>query len=598
MVVGKYRKNNAVKFKMNMESQGRVSRMQTAKHPTFIYFILIAVVSETFLIHFNATSQSMKLSLRIDDLEKELSINKGELAELRSIGSNEKHFYVKHVKDIHKNIQSRVRRGIQKNSQSILRALDKIRSQILRVTKSDFVDKRGCSNVTLVCKKGDRGPRGKPGPRGYKGDIGSKGERGIIGPVGKTGPVGVAGEKGQKGDRGQPGASIERPKMLTKLLTPITKAESENLTLFCEASGNPPSNIRWEFSSQTVNSRYTFPVRGGLLITNVSKRDEGRIQCIAENILGKDTSETKLIVHTMPDVELQSDALTATEGIPFEVVCRADGSPIPKLKWKSGFGYLAARQILSKDQKSLALRFNKPSSSDAGLYICEAHNIIGMVEKPVLLTVDARDCSGYKGKRKSGIYTINPDGKQSFRVFCDMQTGSGGWTVIQRRTDGTMDFFKNWFEYKLGFGTVDKEFWLGNEKIHRLTKRGNTMIRFDLEDVSGNKVFAEYKVFYIDGESDNYKVHVTTYSGTAGDSFSGTNGMQFSTKDRDNDIYNGNCATQFHGAWWYSNCHASNLNGKYLHGLHKSHADGINWLTFKGHYYSLKSTEIKVRPVS
>ena len=581
-----------------MEPQGNISCMQTAKNPTFIYFILIAVVSETLFIHFNATSQSEKLKLRIDDLVKELSINKGELAEFRTIGSNGKHFYMKHVMNMHKNIQSRVRRGIQKNSQSILRALDEVRFQVLQLTKSDFLDKRGCSNATFVCKKGDRGPRGKPGPRGYKGDIGSKGERGIIGPDGKTGPAGVTGQKGQKGDRGQPGDSIERPKMLTNLPSPITKAESENLTLFCEASGNPPSKIRWEFSSQTVNSRYTFPAKGGLLITNVSKNDEGVIRCIAENILGKDITETKFIVHTMPNVVLQSNTLTATEGIPFEVVCRADGSPMPRLKWKSGFGDLAAGQILSKDKTTLTLRFNKPTLSDTGMYICEAQNIIGMAERPVLLTVDARDCSGYKDDRKSGIYTINPDGKQSFRVFCDMQTGSGGWTVIQRRTDGSMDFFKTWFEYKLGFGNVDKEFWLGNEKIHRLTKRKNMMIRFDLEDVNGNKVFAEYNVFYIDGEDANYKIHVSTYSGTAGDSFSGTNGMQFSTKDRDHDTYNGNCATQFHGAWWYSNCHQSNLNGKYLNGPHKSHADGINWLTFKGHFYSLKSTEIKVRPLS
>ena len=87
------------------------------------------------------------------------------------------------------------------------------------------------------------------------------------------------------------------------------------------------------------------------------------------------------------------------------------------------------------------------------------------------------------------------------------------------------------------------------------------MIRFDLEDFDGNKVFAEYKVFYVDGESDNYRVHVSSYSGSAGDSFSFTNGMQFSTKDRDHDIYNGQCAVSYHGAWWYKNCYTSNLNG-------------------------------------
>jgi len=580
-----------------MDSPSKSHRTQAAKYPTLIYFILIAVVSETLFIHFNATSQSDKLKLRIDDLEKELSINKGELAELRSIGSNSRNFYMNRVTDLHKNIQSRVRRGIQKNSHSILRALDKVRFQVLQLINKDSGSKCGCKNVSLVCKKGEKGSRGSAGPRGFKGDTGSKGDRGVAGQKGQTGPPGTIGQKGQKGDRGQPGTLLEKPRILTQLQPSVTKKESDNLTLLCEASGNPPPNIRWEFGSQTVNSRYTFPVKGGLLIANINKRDEGRIRCIAENILGKDVSKTKLIVHTLPNVILPSKALTVTEGMPFQVVCRADGKPTPALKWKRR--NLTARQVLSKDGTNLTLIIDRVVLSDAGLYICEAKNYIGNSEESLLLqVVSPRDCSSIKSNRNSGIYTINPDGKKPFRVFCDMQTGSGGWTVIQRRSDGSVDFFKNWVDYKLGFGNVDKEFWLGNEKIHRLTKRRNMMIRFDLEDVNGIKVYAEYKMFYIDGEDANYKVHVSTYSGTAGDSFSNTNGMQFSTKDRDHDTYGTSCAVQFHGAWWYSNCHAANLNGKYLNGPHSSYANGVNWSSFKGYYNSLKKTEMKVKPAA
>ena len=450
-----------------------------------------------------------------------------------------------------------------------------------------------------MCKKGERGPRGSVGPRGFKGDSGRKGDRGVAGQKGQRGPPGAIGQKGQKGDRGQPGASLEKPRIVTQLQASVTRIESDNLTLFCKATGNPLPNIRWDFGSQIVNSRYTFPLKGGLLIANVSKEDEGRIRCIAENIMGKDVSKTKLIVHTLPNAILPSKALTATEGMPFKVVCRAVGTPTPTLQWKRRVGNLTARQVLSNDRTNLTLIIERPVLSDVGLYICEATNYIRRSEKSLLLQVSTPgDCSSIKGSWKSGIYTINPDGKQHFRVFCDMQTSSGGWTVIQRRTDGSVDFFKNWVDYKHGFGNVDKEFWLGNDKIHRLTKRRSMMIRFDLEDVNGIKVYAEYKMFYIDGEDANYKAHVGTYSGTAGDSFSFTNGMQFTTKDRDNDIYHRNCASLFHGAWWYSNCHASNLNGKYLNGSHLSYAIGINWRTFIGDYNSLKKTEMKVRPAA
>ena len=85
--------------------------------------------------------------------------------------------------------------------------------------------------------------------------------------------------------------------------------------------------------------------------------------------------------------------------------------------------------------------------------------------------------------------------------------------------------------------------------------------------------------------------------GTAGDSFSYHRGMAFTTKDRDNDIEPYNCATTYHGAWWYNKCHNSNLNGLYHHGNHSSYADGMNWYTWKGHYYSVKRAEMKIKPV-
>ena len=73
------------------------------------------------------------------------------------------------------------------------------------------------------------------------------------------------------------------------------------------------------------------------------------------------------------------------------------------------------------------------------------------------------------------------------------------------------------------------------------------------------------------------------------------NGMQFTTKDRDNDLYAANCAIQFSGAWWYNHCHKSNLNGLYLGGTHASNADGVNWESWKGYYYSLKKTVMMFR---
>ena len=78
----------------------------------------------------------------------------------------------------------------------------------------------------------------------------------------------------------------------------------------------------------------------------------------------------------------------------------------------------------------------------------------------------------------------------------------------------------------------------------------------------------------------------------------GHDGMRFSTFDCDHDTYSGNCATQYKGAWWYKGvigiCHVSNLNGLYLSGHHTSLADGIEWVSWHGLFYSLKSSKMMI----
>ncbi|XP_034276019.1 ryncolin-3 [Pantherophis guttatus] len=212
---------------------------------------------------------------------------------------------------------------------------------------------------------------------------------------------------------------------------------------------------------------------------------------------------------------------------------------------------------------------------------------------------EARNCKDLleRGETLSGWYTIYPTKGNPMLVFCDMETDGGGWLQFQRRQDGSVDFYRDWESYKKGFGRQGSEFWLGNDKIHLLTSSGTQQLRIDLEDFNGVKTFATYSSFRITNESENYKLILGSYlDGNMGDSLSAHNEYAFSTKDRDNDIYDGNCAVSFKGAWWYTKCHSSNLNGLYHKGEHTSYADGINWHAGKGHNYSYKYADMKIRP--
>lgn len=204
-----------------------------------------------------------------------------------------------------------------------------------------------------------------------------------------------------------------------------------------------------------------------------------------------------------------------------------------------------------------------------------------------------RDCSDHlmNGNYESREYTIFPNSK-SVNVYCDMDTDDGGWTVIQRRGNFTgypqENFYRDWDDYKNGFGNVKRDFWLGNENIHILSNQVPVEIRFDMTDVKGNRRFAVYRNFYIDGESKNYALHISGYSGDAGDGMKYHDGQGFSTKDKGN--YQAVIA--IHGPWWITDWAYVHLNGFYEPGKYDHQAvHWYKWLENEG----LASVEMKVR---
>lgn len=179
----------------------------------------------------------------------------------------------------------------------------------------------------------------------------------------------------------------------------------------------------------------------------------------------------------------------------------------------------------------------------------------------------SRDCQELflQGFTENGVYSVSPDGRCPFSVFCDMT--NGGWTMIQRRQDGRADFRRNWTEYVQGFGDLEGDHWLGLDKIHRLT-HGGSQIHFSLLSHDFMFNYSFYPSFTVHDVMSGYRMNVDPYGyeGTEPELLSYHNDMRFSTYDRDNDQYSGSCSENYGGGsgWWFRSCYRLGvLNGEY-----------------------------------
>ena len=205
-------------------------------------------------------------------------------------------------------------------------------------------------------------------------------------------------------------------------------------------------------------------------------------------------------------------------------------------------------------------------------------------------------CLGFNttvfNKRKSRVYTMmNFCGTKGYdaEVYCDTSNGGGGWLVIQRRKDGSVDFNRGWGEYEDGFGKLTGEFWHGLRALHCLTGQGGWEIRMDIKLANGTNIFLQYEQFKVASAKDKYKLIVGGFQGTTTDPMAYHNGMYFTTRDSDNDIWGDNCALWSGpgGGWWYKSCAYAQPNVQYKH----------NFGVILNHeWHPLSFIEMKIRP--
>ncbi|XP_055473839.1 angiopoietin-related protein 4 [Psammomys obesus] len=247
---------------------------------------------------------------------------------------------------------------------------------------------------------------------------------------------------------------------------------------------------------------------------------------------------------------------------------------------------------------------NGVARTSRGKRLPKMAQLIGLTPNATHSHRPPRDCQDLfqEGERHSGLFQIQPQGSPPFLVNCEM-TSDGGWTVIQRRLNGSVDFNQSWEAYKDGFGDPQGEFWLGLEKMHSITGDRGSQLAVQLQDWDGNAKLLQFPI-HLGGEDTAYSLQLTEPTASElGATNVSPNGLSlpFSTWDQDHDLRGDlNCAKSLSGGWWFGTCSHSNLNGQYFHSIPRQRQQrkkGIFWKTWKGRYYPLQATTLLIQPM-
>ncbi|XP_032593136.2 angiopoietin-related protein 7 [Drosophila grimshawi] len=219
-------------------------------------------------------------------------------------------------------------------------------------------------------------------------------------------------------------------------------------------------------------------------------------------------------------------------------------------------------------------------------------NLTKPLEMAAYLQPALADCSELdEQQRVDGVYKLlEPEWNEVHRDFhersCAFATAGPAWTIIQRRSSvGNFqldNFNRSWNEYRTGFGDFTKDFWFGNEFIHRIVDRDDYVLRIELQFQNGTQLWTEYELFRLDSESYNYQLVIGQLNGNSSmsDALINHNRMDFRAYDR-----NGN--DECYGGWWFDRCQdaQSNLN-----------AHSIIWGNNGHNEYLVKASRMLIRP--
>ena len=217
--------------------------------------------------------------------------------------------------------------------------------------------------------------------------------------------------------------------------------EGQNLTIFCNASGQPQPKVTWLKAVGTLQKGRTTVVKGALTIYKVTKNDGGTYICKAENILGSVSVAALLMIFSPLHFKVRPPQEVTWFGPTLRLPCVAESDLRPRITWIRDGKFSLPGEFFVLLNGTLVIQNIKKSHQ--GFYTCRATNAVKTLEAKVKINIQvtAASCSEIRKyvRSGSGNYVIDPDGKGGlapFSVYCDMNDKKGvGVTVISHDSE-------------------------------------------------------------------------------------------------------------------------------------------------------------------